>query len=81
MSFYFIHKTLYDDLGLSNKLTRWVPKLLNDEQKNERVRLSESLVAAVCRHSMAYMFIVHYHPFDKTMVSLHTPLTKKKSKS
>ncbi len=32
-----IHHALKEDLNLSKKLTRWVPKLLTDEMKKERV--------------------------------------------
>jgi hypothetical protein len=32
-----IHTTLHDDLGLEKKSARWVPKLLNDVQKQQRV--------------------------------------------
>jgi len=53
-----IHKTLHDHLGLSKKLARWVPKLLNDAQKNERVRMSQSLVAALHSHSMEFLNII-----------------------
>ncbi len=32
-----IHTMLHDDLGLEKKSARWVPKLLNDEQKQQSV--------------------------------------------
>jgi len=34
-----IFKVLHEDLGLSKKSARWVPKLLNQAQKEERVRV------------------------------------------
>lgn len=77
-SFHTIHNILHDDLGLSKKSARWVPKLLSDAQKDERVRICQQLVAAVHRHSMAYLDSIV--TMDETMVSLHTPETKKQSK-
>jgi len=73
-----IHKTLHDDLGLSKKSARWVPKLLSDAQKKERVRVSQAFVADVCRHSMAFLDTIV--TMDETMVSLHTPERKNQSK-
>ena len=46
-----IHKILHDDLGLSKKSERWVPKLLSKEQMEERVQVSRDFVSAVFRHS------------------------------
>lgn len=36
-----IHRILTEDLGLVKKSARWVPKLLSQEQKEERVRTSK----------------------------------------
>jgi len=49
-----IHKTLHDDLWLSKKLARWVPKIA---KKEEKVRMLESLVAAVFRHSPPFHYV------------------------
>ena len=73
-----IHKILHDDLGLSKKSARWVPKLLSKEQMQERVRVCKKFVAAVHRHSKAWLNNIV--TMDETMVSLHTPETKKQSK-
>jgi len=73
-----IHSILRDDLGLSKKSARWVPKLLTDEQKQERVRVSEQFVAAVRRRGLGYLDTIV--TMDETMISLHTPETKKQSK-
>ena len=73
-----IHRILHEDLGLSKKSARWVPKLLSKEQKEERVRVCKDFVAAVHRHSMAWLNNIV--TMDETMVSLHTPETKKQSK-
>jgi histone-lysine N-methyltransferase SETMAR len=73
-----VHKILHDDLGLSKKSARWVPKLLSKEQMEERVRISSTFVAAVHRHSLAWLDNIV--TMDETMVSQHTPQTKKQSK-
>ena len=73
-----IHSILHNDLGLSKKSARWVPKLLDDDQKQERVRVCQDFVAAVNRQSKA--MLGNIVTMDETMVSYHTPLTKKQSK-
>ena len=62
---------LHDDLGLSKKSARWVPKLLSEEQKQEK------FVAAVHRHSKS--MLDNIVTMDETMISYHTPETKKQS--
>ena len=47
-----IHKVLHEELGLSKKSARWVPKLFPQEQTQERVRVCRKFVAAVYCHSM-----------------------------
>jgi len=42
-----VHAILKEELGLEKKSARWVPKLLNDLQKQERVRVCTNFVAAV----------------------------------
>jgi hypothetical protein len=69
---------LRDDLGLVKKSARWVPKLLSEEQKLERVRTCRDFVAAVQRHSMSMLEDIV--TMDETMVCYHTPETKKQSK-
>ena len=43
---------LHEDLGLIKKSARWVPKLLTDAQKDERVRTCKQFTAAIRRDSM-----------------------------
>jgi len=69
-----IHKILQDDLGLSKKSARWVPKLLNDAQKEERIRESQGLIIGVCCHSRAFLETIM--TMDKTIASLHIPKAK-----
>ncbi len=66
-----IHNTLHQDLKLSKKLARWVPKLLTDKMKGERVRRSEAFLAMIhCRSKAIFDNIV---TMDKSAVSFHTP--------
>jgi histone-lysine N-methyltransferase SETMAR len=78
VSYGTMFKILHDDLGLVKKSARWVPKLLSDDQKKERVRTCTEFVAAVNRRSMAMLDRIV--TMDETMVSYHTPETKKASK-
>jgi hypothetical protein len=50
-----IHATLHEDLYLSKKSARWVPKPLNQEMKNERVRICEAFMTMVSHHFMAML--------------------------
>ncbi len=47
-----INLTLRHDLNLTKKSARWVPKLLTEEMKKERVRTSELFLAMVRRRTM-----------------------------
>jgi hypothetical protein len=44
VSFYTIHSILDKNLGPEEKSSRWVPKLLSSEQKEEGVRTCSSLI-------------------------------------
>jgi hypothetical protein len=50
-----IHAILHDDFGLEKKSVRWVPKLLNDKQKQQHVEVCSEFVKAVHRHSLAML--------------------------
>ena len=69
-----IHNTLHKDLNLSKKSARWVPKLLTDEMKMERVRTSKAFLAMVHRQSKA--MLSNIVTMDESAVSFHTPETK-----
>ena len=45
-----IFNILHDDLGLTKKAARWVPKLLSAEQKEERVRCAIEFRKAFFKH-------------------------------
>jgi histone-lysine N-methyltransferase SETMAR len=72
-----MHNILHQELGLVKKSARWVPKLLSEDHKKERVRICTEFVAAVHRRSMAMMDNIVM--MDETMVSYHTPQTKRQS--
>jgi hypothetical protein len=73
-----IHATLHDDLHLSKKSARWVPKLLSQDMKNERVRTCGAFLSLVRHHSKA--MLERIVTMDESAVSFHTPQTKQKSK-
>jgi histone-lysine N-methyltransferase SETMAR len=69
---------LHQDLGLEKKSARWVPKLLSEEQKQERIRVCSDFITAEHHRSKAMLDAIV--TMDETMVSYHTPETKKQSK-
>ena len=73
-----IFHILHDNLGLVKKSARWVPKLLNDDQKQERVRTCTEFLAMVQRRSKA--MLDNILTIDESAVSFHTPETKQQSK-
>ncbi len=73
-----IHHTLKEDLNLSKKSARWVPKLLTEEMKKERVRTKEAFLVMIRRHSKA--MLENIVTMDESVVSFHTPETKQQSK-
>jgi histone-lysine N-methyltransferase SETMAR len=73
-----IHHTLTQDLNLSKKSARWVPKLLTEEIKKEKVRTSEAFLAMVRHRSKA--ILENIVMMDESAVSFHTPETKQQSK-
>jgi hypothetical protein len=73
-----MHNILHEELGLVKKSASLVPKLLSSEQKEERVRICSEFVAAVDRSSMTTLDQII--TMDETMVSYHTPQTKRQSK-
>jgi AraC-like DNA-binding protein len=73
-----IRRILKDELGLSKKSARWVPKLLSKDQKQQRVEKSQDFVKLVQRRSMAVLNNIV--TMDESAVSFHTPETKQQSK-
>jgi hypothetical protein len=72
-----IHAVLHDDLGLEKKSARWVPKLLNDEQKQQLVEICSEFLKAVHCHSLAKLDSIV--TMGETMVCYHTPQSNKQS--
>ena len=73
-----VHKCLREDLGLVKKSARWVPKLLNNEQKEERVRCSNIFIRKFQKDGQA--FLDKIITMDESAVAYHTPETKEQSK-
>ncbi len=76
MSVSTMHALVTEQLGLAKKSARWIPKLLTDEQKEERVRCS----TAFLKLARNPQFLNSVITMDESAVSLHTPETKKQSK-
>ncbi len=73
-----MHNFLHEELGLVKKSASWVAKLLSSEQKDESVQICSEFVAAVDRSSMTMLDQII--TMEETMVSYHTPQTKRQSK-
>jgi hypothetical protein len=73
-----IHATLHEDLHLSKKSARKVPKLLNQDMKTERVRICEAFMSLLHLHSMAMLDQII--TMDGSTVSFHTPQIRQQSK-
>ena len=72
------HRILTEDLRLSKKAARWVPKLLDNEMKNKRIEASEVFVNRA--GGSLEVFLSKIITMDETMVSFYTPETKELSK-
>jgi hypothetical protein len=73
-----IQLTLHEDLDLSKKSARWVPKLLTSAHKEERILTCEKFLALICGCSMAMLDSIVM--MDESAVSFHTPESKMQSK-
>ena len=78
MSVGTIHNNLHENLGLTKKSVRWVPKLLSDAQKLERVSVAK--VFKNLKFHMGEDFLSSIVTMDETMVSFYTPETRESSK-
>jgi hypothetical protein len=72
-----INLTLRHNLNLTKNSARWVPKLLTDEMKKERVRTSDLFLVMIGRRSM--LLLDNIVTMDELAVSFHTPETKQQS--
>ena len=73
-----IFAILHKDLGLVKKSARSIPKLLSEEQKEERVRTCSNFAATVRCEFIA--FLNRILTMDETIVSFHIPETQKMTK-
>jgi histone-lysine N-methyltransferase SETMAR len=73
-----ISNILHAELGLVKKSARWVPKLLSEDQKKERVRSCNSFIHMLQKKSLSMLDQIV--TMDESAVSFHTPETKKQSK-
>jgi histone-lysine N-methyltransferase SETMAR len=77
MSTKMIHATLHEDLNMSMKSAKWVPKLLNKEMKKEQLRTCKVLLVMFCSHSLAILNKIV--TMDESAVSFHTPRQSSKA--
>ncbi len=73
-----IQSRLRVDLDLTKWSARWVPKLLNREHMEERVRTGEEFLVMVCCSSLALLDCIVN--MDELAVSFHRPEMKQQSK-
>ena len=71
-----IHNILTKDLGLVKRCARWIPKILNEEQKASRVRCCKAFLAAAAADPDFLDAVV---TMDETSVAFSTPETKRQS--
>jgi hypothetical protein len=69
-----IHGVLHDDLGLEKKSARWVPKLLNEKQKQQHVDVCSEFVEAAHHHSLNMLDSIV--TMDEMTVCYHMPQMK-----
>ena len=73
-----INLVLTEDLGLSKKSARWVPKILSTEQKSARAAASKGFLKPY--RTKGEQFLDNIVTMDETAVSYFTPETKNQSK-
>jgi hypothetical protein len=73
-----IQLTVHEDLDLSKKSARWVPKLLTSGHKEERIRTCKKFLAMIRGRSIAMLDSIV--TMDESAVSFHTPESKMQSK-
>jgi histone-lysine N-methyltransferase SETMAR len=73
-----IRRILTEDLGFVKKSARWVPKLLTEDQKKDRVEKCNGLLQLVWTEGLGVLDRIV--TMDKSAVSFHMPETKRQSK-
>ncbi|KAF6198043.1 hypothetical protein GE061_007789 [Apolygus lucorum] len=77
ISFGSVQSIIKTDLGFTKIAARWVPRLLSDEQKNERVRISQLLLQRFQEEGTDFLHKIV--TCDETWVHHYTPSNKRSS--
>ncbi|QQP56370.1 Uncharacterized protein FKW44_001000 [Caligus rogercresseyi] len=72
-----IFHVLHDDLGLSIKSARWIPKMLTEDHKMKRVRCAQAFLKL--NFELGLGFLDKIVTMDETSVSFFTPESKQGS--
>ena len=72
-----VYRIIRQDLGLTKKSARRVPRLLSSEQKKKRLELSQEFVRRA--EAAPTAFLASIVTMDESAVSFHTPESKKQS--
>ncbi|QQP35910.1 Mariner Mos1 transposase [Caligus rogercresseyi] len=72
-----IFHVLHDDLGLSIKSARWIPKMLTEDHKMKRVRCAQAFLKL--NFELGLGFLDKIVTMDETSVSFFTPESKRGS--
>jgi sensor domain CHASE-containing protein len=72
-----IHNILQGNMGLEKKPARWAPKLVSEDQKQQRTEICKRFIAVFSPHFMT--MLENILMMDKTLVSYHAYVTKKQS--
>ncbi len=70
-----IHNILQDNLGLVKKPAQWAPKLVSEDQKQQRMEICKRFIAVFSPNFIA--MLENILVMDKTLVSYHAYVTKK----
>lgn len=73
-----IERIIHDDLHLSKKAARWVPRLLNSEHKHKQIAMAEDLQRRYFQQGEAFFRSIV--TMDESWVSFFTPEMKAQSK-
>lgn len=77
LSKWSVNKILTDDLGFTKRCARWVPRLLTQAHKDERIRCAREFLRS-CRANPGYLN--HTITTDETWIYFTTPEMKEQSK-
>ena len=73
-----VFSNLHEKFGVKKILSKWVRRLLSEENKRNRVVNSEAILALSCRNPDE--FLRRYITVDETSIHNYTPKTKEQSK-